>query len=81
MEDDLLLELIEEEGKPQEPKSFFPIFPLALVNGANGIGTGFSTFLPNHNPIELIDWLLARINETELPTVLPWYRGFKGQIF
>jgi DNA topoisomerase-2 len=27
---------------------------MVLVNGADGIGTGWSTSIPNHNPIDII---------------------------
>ena len=33
-----------------EPNYYYPIIPMVLVNGAEGIGTGWSTFLPNYNP-------------------------------
>ena len=30
-----------------------PIIPMVLVNGAEGIGTGWSTFIPNYNPADI----------------------------
>jgi DNA topoisomerase-2 len=30
-----------------------PIIPMILVNGCQGIGTGWSTFIPNYNPRDL----------------------------
>lgn len=35
-----------------EPEHYVPIIPLVLVNGAHGIGTGWSTSIPMHNPFE-----------------------------
>mmetsp|Transcript_2186 Transcript_2186/g.3163 ORF Transcript_2186/g.3163 Transcript_2186/m.3163 type:complete len:1246 (+) Transcript_2186:65-3802(+) len=35
-----------DDGKPVEPIFFAPILPLILINGADGIGTGFSTSIP-----------------------------------
>jgi DNA topoisomerase-2 len=32
-----------------------PILPTVLVNGAEGIGTGWSTTIPNYNPREIVD--------------------------
>ena len=75
-----LLTLVEEEGEFQEPETFIPIIPLVLVNGAMGIATGHSTFVPNHNPIDLCNWLIAKINGDELPELLPWYRDYTGTI-
>jgi DNA topoisomerase-2 len=31
-----------------------PILPLVLVNGAEGIGTGWSTSIPNYNPRDIV---------------------------
>jgi len=44
--DDPLLSYIEEEGMSIEPNYYVPILPMALVNGAEGIGTGWSTYIP-----------------------------------
>lgn len=79
-EDMPLLKPVVEDGKPVEPETFLPIIPMTLVNGADGIGTGHSTFVPNHNPLDQVQWIRARITGQSLPEVLPWYRGFKGSI-
>ncbi|SOB74045.1 topoisomerase IIA [Cedratvirus lausannensis] len=79
-EDEPLLDIIEDEGQQIEPVSFLPIIPMILVNGAQGIGTGWSCFVPNHNPLELVDWLEKRIKEEEREEILPWYQGFQGDI-
>ncbi|CAE7306622.1 TOP2, partial [Symbiodinium sp. KB8] len=50
-EDDAVLEYLSEEGHQIEPRFYCPVIPLALVNGADGIGTGWSTSIPNHNPL------------------------------
>jgi len=44
--DDAVLNYLEEEGQSIEPNYYLPIIPLTLVNGAEGIGTGWSTFIP-----------------------------------
>jgi len=41
--DDALLTYLVEEGQTIEPSYYLPIMPLSLVNGAEGIGTGWST--------------------------------------
>jgi DNA topoisomerase-2 len=40
------LNYLEEEGENVEPAYFIPIIPLVLVNGAEGIGTGWMTNIP-----------------------------------
>lgn len=44
--DDAVLSFLEEEGQSIEPEYYLPIIPLILVNGAEGIGTGWSTSIP-----------------------------------
>ncbi|RQM31206.1 hypothetical protein B5M09_010092, partial [Aphanomyces astaci] len=83
--DETLLEYVHDDGVPVEPVYFVPILPMLLVNGADGIGTGWSTSVPSHHPIQVIDWLLARLmqpsdkwrggNELE-----PWVKGFQGRV-
>ena len=45
-----VLKYNEEEGATIEPEWYIPILPLVLINGSEGIGTGFSTKIPSHNP-------------------------------
>ena len=52
--DDALLKYQEEDGQHIEPEWYLPVIPLALVNGSDGIGTGYSTFSPNYNPRDII---------------------------
>lgn len=79
-EDIPLLKRVNDEGRDVEPESFVPIIPMELVNGCHGIGTGHSTFIPNHNPLDLCEWIKAKIRGQPLPELVPWYRGFKGTI-
>jgi DNA topoisomerase-2 len=44
--DDAVLEYLVEEGQSIEPNHYLPIIPMVLINGAEGIGTGWSTFIP-----------------------------------
>jgi hypothetical protein len=34
---------------------YVPVIPTVLVNGATGIGTGFSTDIPTYHPLQIID--------------------------
>jgi len=53
---------------------------MVLVNGAEGIGTGWATSIPNYDPRELIDNMRLFIKKKPLKVVKPWYRGFTGTI-
>ena len=81
--DEQLLKYTLEDNQRVEPYWYIPILPMVLVNGADGIGTGWMTKIPNYNPrdlVEIIHDLLngKRIEETK--RLIPWYNGFKGTI-
>ena len=46
-----------------EPNNYMPVIPLVLVNGAAGIGTGWSTNIPSYNPRDIIDYIKNKIHE------------------
>lgn len=78
--DDPLLEFQVEEGQSIEPTWYMPVIPLVLVNGAEGIGTGWSTSLPNYNPREIIKQLKRFIKGQPIQNINPWYKGFHGSM-
>lgn len=53
---------------------------MVLVNGADGIGTGWSTNIPNFNPRDLVANIKRMLNGLEPLKMNPWYKGFKGTI-
>jgi DNA topoisomerase II len=75
------LQYLEEDGELVEPEFFCPIIPFLLVNGSQGIGTGWSTFVPPHNPRDLVDRILAKLDDKEsFLGIAPFARGFHGAI-
>ncbi|KAI8042943.1 hypothetical protein M5D96_004267 [Drosophila gunungcola] len=76
--DDPLLEYQVDDGQKIEPLWYLPIIPMVLINGAEGIGTGWSTKIANHNPREVMRNLRAMINGEEPKVMHPWYKNFKG---
>jgi DNA topoisomerase-2 len=55
-EDDInILNYQEDDGQQIEPEYYIPIIPMILVNGGLGIGTGYSTNVPQFNPTDLIN--------------------------
>ena len=76
-EDDPVLEYTVEG----EPVNFAPIVPLILINGSIGIGTGWSCFIPQYNPVKLVEHLISRLEGNTEPLNLdPYYKNFKGKI-
>ena len=78
--DDTLLKYQDEDGQLVEPEWYMPVVPLLLINGAEGIGTGWSTTIPNYNPRDIILNLQKMLRGEELQPMHPWYRGFKVSI-
>ncbi|KAH8333743.1 hypothetical protein KR059_002916 [Drosophila kikkawai] len=76
--DDPLLAYQTDDGQRIEPLWYLPIIPMVLVNGAEGIGTGWSTKIANHNPREIMRNLKRMINGEEPQAMHPWYKNFKG---
>ncbi len=54
------------DGKLEEPIVLPAAFPNLLVNGSEGIAVGMATKIPPHNLTEVIDGLLALIENPEL---------------
>ena len=82
-EDDAVLEYLDDDGQLVEPTFYAPVVPMVLINGTKGIGTGFSTDIMCHNPLQVIDYIRAMLlkkSEAEWGAIEPYYRGFKGSI-
>uniref|UniRef100_A0A182VUE5 DNA topoisomerase 2 n=1 Tax=Anopheles minimus TaxID=112268 RepID=A0A182VUE5_9DIPT len=78
--DDPLLEYQLDDNQRIEPVWYLPIIPMLLVNGADGIGTGWATKIPNHNPRDVIANIRRMLNGQEPKVLTPWYKNFRGVI-
>ena len=78
--DDAILTYLEDDGKSIEPDYFVPVMPTVLINGTEGIGTGFSSFVPCFNPADIKANILRILNKEPIVKMKPWFRGFKGTI-
>lgn len=93
-DDEPLWEILYDDGKPVEPKEMYPIIPMALINKCEGIGSGWSTKIPCHDPRLIIEWVRQWIEEmkmkkgiptdqldidiTSKPELIPFWRDYKG---
>jgi DNA topoisomerase-2 len=81
--DEPILKHIIEEGDIVEPIRYYPILPIILINGSEGIGTGFSTNIPPYNPLDIIKNIKLLLNNKsldKLDELTPWFAGFTGTI-
>lgn len=78
--DNPVLEYCKDDGIQVEPIHYLPIIPLLLVNGSQGIGTGYSCDFPCFNPKDLIQNIRRCLKNQPLIPMVPWYRNFEGSI-
>ena len=94
-EDDILLTYVVDDGDVVEPEFYIPILPTILINGATGIGSGWSSNIPCFNPIDILESVRTWIDHdgevlledpddgsqlSLFPEIKPWYRNFEGAI-
>ena len=84
-EDDAVLSYIDDDGQMVEPVYYAPAIPMILVNGSKGIGTGFSTDVMPHNPLQIISYIRAMLKDcgsgtADRPVIEPYFKGFKGTV-
>ncbi|KAK4504129.1 hypothetical protein PRZ48_005044 [Zasmidium cellare] len=80
--DEPLLKYNTDDGKTIEPEMYVPVIPMVLINGADGIGTGWSTSVPNYRPEDVIENLKLRMDGGSKESIVPmkpWYRGWTGE--
>lgn len=73
----------DDDGLPVEPEWYAPILPMILINGANGIGTGYSTQIPSYNPQTLREMIMAWLKGDTgalKRTLKPYFKGFRGTV-
>ena len=94
-EDNCILKYRMDEGKQIEPYEYYPIVPMLIINGSNGIAVAWSTNIPCYNPEDIIIWIKRWLNnmkkrkkdkntvfvETEKIELVPWYKDYNGLIY
>jgi DNA topoisomerase-2 len=78
--DDAILNYLDDDGRPIEPDFYMPTLPMVLVNGTEGIGTGFSCYVPPFNPDDIKENIKRMLAGEEIVPMRPWFRGFKGVV-
>lgn len=78
--DEPLLTYNTDDEHTIEPEMYVPVVPMVLINGADGIGTGWSSSIPNYNPEDIVANLKLMMAGEEMKPMTPWFRDFKGSV-
>ncbi|OXB77750.1 UNVERIFIED_CONTAM: hypothetical protein H355_013138 [Colinus virginianus] len=78
--DDNLLKFLYDDNQRVEPEWYIPIIPMVLVNGAEGIGTGWACKLPNYDTREIVNNVRRMLDGLDPHPMLPNYKNFRGTI-
>ena len=78
--DEPLLTYNTDDERRIEPEVYVPVVPLVLINGADGIGTGWSSSIPNYNPEDIVENLKLMMAGEPPKEMTPWFRDFKGTV-
>ena len=68
------------DEKVMEPVSMLPKLPLMLLNGAEGIGTGFSSVIPSFNHKDIIESMIQTVQTGKPKKIRPHVNHFKNKI-
>jgi DNA topoisomerase-2 len=80
-EDEPILQEQTFEGQKIEPKYYYPIIPMVLVNGSEGLSVGFSSNINPRDPKQLIDWLEHKLKGKKYnKEFIPYFQGYNGTI-
>lgn len=80
-DDDDILPLRVERGDELEYQWMAPIAPIALVNGAFGIATGYASNIQCHHPLDVIEGVIDVLNNgAPSKRLLPSWVDWKGTV-
>jgi DNA topoisomerase-2 len=81
-EDDNILTRQYFEGAEIEPRFYLPTLPLLLINGSEGIASGFAQKILPRNEKEIVRYIKNRLNgKAKKPfDGKPFFNGFNGDI-
>ena len=82
-EDDSILEQQYFEGNRIEPRFYVPTLPFLLVNGSEGVSSGFAQKILPRYPENLKMYILNSINgkDNDDSLLYPWVKGFEGDFY
>lgn len=79
-EDTPILEHQNFEGEEIEPKFYTPSLPVILINGSEGVSSGFAQKILPRNPEDVKKAVVYYIKNNKTFPLTPWFKDFKGAI-
>ncbi|MAF78828.1 MAG: hypothetical protein CME60_11745 [Halobacteriovoraceae bacterium] len=64
----------------QEPVHLLPKLPIMLLNGSEGIGTGFSSVIPSFNHMDIANSMIQYIRTDKPKRLKPWVNYYSEEI-
>lgn len=68
------------DEKVMEPVGLLPKLPIMLLNGAEGIGTGFSSVIPSFHHDDIIKSMISFVEEGKVKKIKPYWRYYTQKI-
>ena len=68
------------DEKVMEPVGLLPKLPIMLLNGAEGIGTGFSSVIPCFKHNDIIASMKEVVNTGKAKKIKPWSRNYSEKV-
>ena len=68
------------EGDEIEPQYFMPILPMILINGSEGIGSGWAQKILPRNPKDVQKEIQRYLAGKSIRQIKPWFKDFTGSI-
>ena len=78
--DNAVLEYVVDDGQQVEPVCYVPVVPMLLVNGAEGIGTGFSCYVPPYDVDIIKHNIKCALKQVAMVPMVPHFKGFRGKV-
>ena len=78
--DNFQLNFLNDDGFFIEPEFYIPILPMLLVNGSEGIGSGYSTFIPKFKLSDVKNTILNKLQNDRFINIDPGFENFTGKV-
>jgi DNA gyrase subunit A len=68
------------DEREMEPLFLLPKLPMMLLNGAEGIGTGYSSMIPSFHHKDIIESMVEYIRTGKVKPIKPWFDNYNSKV-